>query len=63
MIHRYSTLRRFHVTEMILIEYIMIENRRANQIQLKGGLFDNMYHLWHRFSEQINLANVHSPQI
>ena len=29
----------------------------------KGGLFDNMYHLWHRFSEQINLANVHYPQI
>ena len=29
----------------------------------KGGIFDNMYHLWHRFSEQINLANVHSPQI
>ena len=30
---------------------------------VKGGLFDNMYHLWHRFSEQINIANVHSPQI
>ena len=31
--------------------------------KLKGGLFDNIHHLWHRFSEQINLANVHSPEI
>ena len=30
---------------------------------IKGGIFDNMYHLWHRFSEQTDLANVHSPQI
>ena len=30
---------------------------------VKGGIFDNMYHLWHRFSEQTDLANVHSPQI
>ena len=41
----------------------VIRHINAPVHNIKGGLFDNMYHLWHRFSEQINLANVHSPQI
>ena len=39
------------------------KSSKPSLLLFKGGLFDNMYHLWHRFSEQINLANVHSPQI
>ena len=35
----------------------------VNALLVKGGLFDNVYHLRHRFGEQINLANVHYPQI
>ena len=35
----------------------------VNALSVKVGLFDNVYHLRHRFGEQINLANVHYPQI
>ena len=32
-------------------------------VEVKGGLFDKVYHLWHRFIEQISPLNVHSPKI
>ena len=50
--------------ELYTVVSIWQSNKQMRKsFEIKGGLFDNMYHLWHRFSEQINIANVHSPQI
>ena len=56
IIRRYFTLRRFHVTEIISIGNIMIENRRVNQMQSNYYVVSDK--LWLVLSDKWNIVNL-----